>query len=220
MEPLLAFAEELERRDAGVADALAAVERLQCEVEDVRTRATATSAFLAALPAALAERAGDERAAIEARERAEAAVREAADLLARTKKDQQRVQLERELADAEADLHSAEFWVAQAREARAAAERDGAAQRAKADELAERAAELAPRVRDVAPPSGSGLPAVVDWAARARGALLLERSGLAREREEVVREASELLASVSGDPQTAVAVAGVRERVARAIGTS
>ena len=65
------------------------------------------------------------------------------------------------------------------------------------------------------PPSLDG---ALDWASRARGALLLEHSALARERDEVVREATELLASVLGDPLTATAVAGVRERLARALG--
>jgi hypothetical protein len=220
MESLLVFAEELERRDAGVADGLAEVERLQREVEDLRTQAAATRAFLAALPGALAERAADEAAAVEARDRSEAAVREAADRLERIKKEQQRMQLECELADAEADLHAAEFWLAQTREAHAATERDGSAQREKADALAEQAGLLGLRVRDVPPPSAPGLDGVLEWASRARGALLLGRWALAREREEVVREASELLASVSGDPQTVVSVAGIRGRVARAIATS
>ena len=70
-------------------------------------------------------------------------------------------------------------------------------------------------------PAGSpGLDGALEWASRARGALLLEHSKLVRERDEVVREATELLASVSGDPLTSVAVAGVRERLARALGGS
>ena len=77
--------------------------------------------------------------------------------------------------------------------------------------------ELAPRVRDV-PAASADLDGALEWAARARGALLLQRSGLARERDEVVREATELLASVLGDPLTTTAVAGVRERLARALG--
>ena len=50
------------------------------------------------------------------------------------------------------------------------------------------------------------------------GAGSIARSALARRREEVVREASELLASVLGEPLIATAVAGVRERLARALG--
>ena len=62
------------------------------------------------------------------------------------------------------------------------------------------------------------LGGAVEWASRARGALLLERSALARERDEIVREATELLAGVLGDPLTASGAAGVRERLARALG--
>jgi hypothetical protein len=52
---------------------------------------------------------------------------------------------------------------------------------------------------------------------QARGALLVEHSGLAREREAVVREASELLGSVLGDPLAATSVAGLRNRLERAL---
>ena len=160
MESLLSFAEELERRDADVAQALTGVERLQSDVEELRAHAAAAAAFLDALPAALAERAADERDAIDARDHAEQAVRAAEQLV-------ERLEAERALQQARDDLHAAEFWVAQTREAHAELERNGVA---------------------------------------------------ARERDEVVREATELLASVLGDPQTATAVAGVREQVARALG--
>ena len=63
----------------------------------------------------------------------------------------------------------------------------------------QRAVELAPRVRDV--PAGSpNLEGALEWASRARGALLLQRSALARERDEVVREATERLAHALGEP--------------------
>jgi hypothetical protein len=77
--------------------------------------------------------------------------------------------------------------------------------------------ELGSQVRDVPAPSPD-LDGALEWSSRARGALLLQRSGLARERDEVVREATELLASVLGDPLTATGVAGMRERLARALG--
>jgi len=217
VESLLSFAEELERRDADVAQALTDVERLQSEVEELRVHAAAAAAFLDALPAALAERAADERDAIGARDHAEQAVRTAEQLVERAEKKDQRLEAERALQQARDDLHAAEFWVAQSREAHAELEREGAARRVEAESLAQLAVELAPRVRNV-PASSPNLDGALEWASRARGALLLQRSGLARERDEVVREATELLASVLGDPQTATAVAGVREQVARALG--
>ena len=82
--------------------------------------------------------------------------------------------------------------------------------------LAARAAELAPLVRDVPPPS-PGLEGALAWASRARGELLLERSALATERDTLVREASELLASVLGEALTTTGVAGVRARLERAL---
>jgi hypothetical protein len=93
---------------------------------------------------------------------------------------------------------------------------DAAARRAEASRLQERAAGLAPRVRDVPPPR-EGLDGAHDWASRAWGALLLERSQLARERDAIVREASELVASVTGEPFASTAVAGVRDRLALAL---
>jgi len=219
VESLLTFAEELERRDADVAQALMGVERLQTEVEELRVHASAAGAFIDALSAALAERAADERAAIDARDEAEQAVRTAEQVVERAGKEDQRLDAERALQQARDDLHAAEFWVAQAREAHAELERDGAARRVEAESLTQRAVELGLRVRDV--PAGSpNLDGALEWASRARGALLLQHSALARERDEVVREATELLASVLGDPLTTTAVAGVRERLARALGPS
>jgi hypothetical protein len=216
-DSLLSFAEELERRDAVAAQALTGVERLEVEVEELRVLAAAADAFLDALPAALAERAADERAATDARGEAAEAVRAAEQFVERAGKEDQRLDAERALQQTRDDLHAAEFWVAETREARDKLERDGAARRVEAESLTQRAVELAPRVRDVPPPSPS-LDGALEWASRARGALLLQRSTLARERDEVVREATELLASVLGDPMTATAVAGVRERLARALG--
>jgi hypothetical protein len=219
VESLLQFAEELERRDADVAEALTGVERLQAEVEELRAHAAAAAAFLDALPAALAERAADERSAVDARDDAERIVREAEQVLERATKEDRRLEAERSLQQARDGLHAAEFWVAQARDAHAELERAGAVRRVEADGLVRRAVELAPQVRDPSAASPD-LEGALEWALRARGALLLRRSGLAREREEVVREATELLAGVLGDPLTVTAVAGVRERLARALGES
>ena len=219
MESLLSFAEELERRDADVAQALADVERLQAEVEELRVRAAATESFLAELPAALAEREAEEHAAAEARDRALGALREAEQLVERAEKEERRLQAERVLRAAQDDLHEAEFWVVQARAAHAELECEGAARRTEAEQLVRRAVDLAARVRDV-PTASPGLGGALEWASRARGALLLEHSKRVGERDEVVREATELLASVSGDPLTAVAAAGLRDRLARALAAS
>jgi small-conductance mechanosensitive channel len=213
---LLELADELERRDAALARALASVEALQSEIEDVRARTAEVAAFLASLPELMSEREADEHAAAAAREDAAAAVRAADATITGARKESARLEAERVRADAADGLASAELWLAQARRAREALAREGDARRAGAERLHAQAAELAPRVRDVPPPP-DGIDGAHTWASQARGALLLEHSNLAREREAVIREASELVASVTGDPLASAAVAGVRDRLALAL---
>ena len=216
METLLSFAEELERRDADVARALLEVERLQREVEEIRVHGTAAVTLLASLPAALAELGVDERAAGAEQLEADAAVRDAEAALQRARKEDERLAAQRSLQQAQDRIGSAERWVAQARDERARLEGEGEARRTESMLLAERAVELAPLVRDVPPPS-PGLEGMLAWASRARGELLLEHSALASERDTLVREASELLASVLGEALTTTGVAGVRDRLERAL---
>jgi chromosome segregation ATPase len=216
LETLLSFAEELERRDAGVAQALLEVERLQRQVEEIRAQGTAAVTLLASLPPALTELEADERAAAAEQLEADTAARDAEAALERARKEDERLAAERALQRAHDRAHSAERWVSQIREERARLEAEGEARRAESMLLATRAAELAPLVRDVPPPS-SGLEGALAWASRARGELLLERSALATERDTLVREASELLASVLGEALTTTGVAGVRDRLERAL---
>jgi chromosome segregation ATPase len=216
VETLLSFAEELERRDADVAQALREVERLQREVEEIRVHGTAAVTLLASLPSALAEVDVDERAAVAEQLEADAAARDADAALQRARKEAERLAAERSLQRARDRALAAERWVAQVHDERARLETEADAQRAESMLLAARAAELAPLVRDVPPPSG-GIEGALAWASRARGELLLERSTLATERDTLVREASELLASVLGEALTTTGVAGVRERLERAL---
>jgi chromosome segregation ATPase len=197
VEPLLTFADELERRDASVAAQLARVESLQAEVEEIRTHARAAVDFLASLPAALAGHARDEEQAEADRAAAQRRLGEAE----QEKDETARVLAVRRAHDAIAD---AERRVERAREHQAVLEREGAERRDEGVRLAERAGVAA-------------LDAVLPWASQRRGELVLEGSGLARERDAVVREASELLASVLGDPLAATSVAGLRARLERAL---
>ena len=217
VESTLGFAEELERRDAELARELADVERTQADVEELRTHADATRAFLDALPELIATREGDEQAADAARTDAQTQISVADDALAQARKDDQRLDAERRRQHALDALADADRWHDQAHAALEAARVEGEEQRAVAGRLAARAVELSPRVRDI-PPPGEGLAAAADWASRARGALLLEHSSLVRERETIIREANELTASVLGEPLVASAVAGLRERLALALG--
>jgi chromosome segregation ATPase len=216
VQSLVDFAEELERRDAALAQTLAEIERLQREVDELRTHAAATAERLAALPAALAAADAGERAARTAVEDARAAVRSGEAALERARRDDERLAAERDLQHARDELHAAEERAAGAVRARERLVRDGDAYRLDAERLAARAVELGGRVRDVPEPD-AGLNGAIEWALRARGALLLEQSSLVREREMMIREASELLGGVLGDPLTTTAATGIRDRLARAL---
>jgi signal transduction histidine kinase len=205
VESLLLFAEELERRDADLGGALDAIERLQREIEELRAHAAAISAFLASFPAELGSLERDERASLAARAAAEGALREV-----------EAGEDEVALVHARDALRDAERWAADAALARRRLEEDGAARRADAARLEMRAETLSVRIHDVPTPA-AGLDGALEWASLARGALLLEHSALARDRDAVVREASELLGSVLGEPLTSTAVAGVRAKLERAL---
>jgi chromosome segregation ATPase len=222
MEPLLTIADELERRDARAAEALDAVESLQREVDELRTHAASTAAFLGELPRAVAAQEEEERAAAADRAAADTSLRNAEAELARV---EERGSESAKLAGARAARHARDALdAAVLRLERAGAERerlrqDGAAREQEAARLEARAAELASRLgiaHDVAPP-GPGLDGALEWAARARGELLVAHAGLATERDKVVREASELVASVLGEPLAATSVAGLRDRLGRAL---
>jgi len=214
----LAFADELERRDAEAARALDAVERLQREVDELRTHLAAVAAFLASLTAAVEARARDEKAALAARAKAEIGLRNAETAVERAGRKDERIGAERALQEACEEVEAAGRWAAEAEDAVVQLAREADERRAEAARLEARAAELSAHVRDVPTPD-PGLDPALEWASRARGALLLEHSALAGERETLVREASELLGSVLGEPLTATAVAGVRGKLESALRT-
>jgi chromosome segregation ATPase len=216
VDSVLTFAEELERRDAEVAHALVDVERLQAEVDELRTQTTAVSGFLASLPGLVERHDADVRAAAESRDSVAELLREAEAELERAGKDDERLAAERVVQYRRDELHDADAWLLQARTAREQLDRESEQRRVEADQLAGRAAELAERVREVPSPA-PGLEGAAEWGARARGALLVRHSGLADERDKVVREATELVASVVGDPLLVTGVAGVRDRLERAL---
>jgi hypothetical protein len=206
MDSVLALADELERRDAEIARRLDAVEERQHEIDGLRGVAASVAHALELLPGQRAKQADDEAAAFEARARAVTELREAeqeSDPLA--------------VGRARITLDSAEHWVAEteAQRERLLAEELNA--RARAARTAERATELGVELPDVQTQTQAALAAVDEWASRERGALLVEHSGLARERDAVVREASELLASVLGEPLASTSVAGLRSRLERGI---
>ena len=223
MEPLLTIAEDLERRDERAAEALLEVERLQAEVDGLRAEAGTAAAFLRELPAARAALDVEERAAAEERERTAEALRAAEDALARVQErgsESARLEAARAAQHARDAVEDAKLRVARAETERARLEHEGAERGADAERLERRGAELAahPRLEhDVAAPA-TGLHGLLDWAARARGELLVSHAALATERDKIVREATELVASVLGEPLVATGAAGVRQRLERALG--
>jgi hypothetical protein len=223
VEPLLTIAEDLERRDARAAEALLEVERLQADVDELRAHAGAVAAFLRELPAEHTALEAEEQAAGGARAAAAEVLRAADDALARVQEhgnESARLEAARAAQRAGDGLEAADQRVARARVERVRLEEHGAEQGAEAERLERRGAELAvhPRLEhDVAPPA-TGLHGLLDWAARARGELIVAHAALATERDKLVREASELVASVLGDPYVSTSAAGVRERLERALG--
>jgi chromosome segregation ATPase len=159
--------------------------------------------------------------------------------LARIESEQASVESQRAVATRLAELLA---WLPQAvseneyalhqalrrRDEQAAAVRDAAddAEEAAAAALAAAEADVArleehrrafARQGDEARAELAGLGTTIEELSERRGALLVEHSNLARERDAVVREASELLGSVLGDPFAATSVAGLRERLERAL---
>jgi chromosome segregation ATPase len=177
---------ELEARDARVAAELTRVEAAQSEVDALRAQAEAAAETLAWLPQAASENAYALDQARRARDEA-AAVVDTAD-------DESR-------PAAEAALAAAERAVARLDEHRRAfAEQERETRR--------RAGELVAGVG-----GADSLDEALALLSQRRGALLVEHSQLARERDAVVREASELLALVTGDPSASTSVAGLRARL-------
>jgi hypothetical protein len=218
VEALLVFADDLERRDASAARALHEVEQLAREIDELRVEATAVAALLAALPAARAACAADERAALDERSDAAASVAGAEADVHAARRDDDRLAAERAAQLARVRLQAADLRLIRARDATAALEREGEVATRESELLAARAAALHAQVRDLAAPA-AGLEGALEWASRARGVVLLRRTALAGERELLVREANELLGSVLGEPLVATGVAGVRDRLERALGS-
>jgi hypothetical protein len=221
VEPLLQIADDLERRDEQAAKVLLEVERLQGDVEELRARAGATAEFLRTYPAAHAQLESDDQAAEDARAAAERAVADAEAEVEAARNDADRLAAERHVQQARDRVREAELWSERTRRERIRLALEADERQREAERLEARAHELAGRPHlehAVAPPAG-GLHGVLDWGARARGELLVAHAALATERDKVVREATELVASVLGEPLTATGVAGVRDRLQRALGT-
>lgn len=227
--PFLALAAELEARDERIAGEISALAALDGRVAAVKERASATGAYLERLPA---ERAHLEQALADAEE-ARCSAEEALAVAARavTRLEARRSPDEEQLASArrvEARAHDnvevTQRVLARVVTRRAVLEEDTVRVQAELPLLEAEARGLsaallaAPRVShggglDPAP----GLDGLLEWARRARAAVLVARGGLESERERTVREANELAAAALGETLGATRVAHVRERLERAL---
>jgi len=221
MDARLAFAVELEQRDATVAERIDALAASGSDVERMRRRAAELQSLLGRVPAERAHL--DDAAAESARalESANAALIEADAVLARARGDA------REAARLAASRAAAAVRAEEERQERLARRRAALEQEtgqlgAEAAGLERQAREVAARLAESARVSATaapepGLAGIVAWGARAQAAVLVARGGLESERERIVREANELAASVLGEPLYTASVALVRRRLEQAL---
>jgi hypothetical protein len=224
-DPRLRIAEELERRDERAGQALLDVERLQAEVDELDAHAAAVAAFMRTLPAAQTAVDVEQQEAAAELDRAVAALRTADEELARVQeRGSESVRLEAaRVAQHARDAHeAAELRVVRAEKERVELEQEAQERGAEAERLEHRGLELAghPRLEHDVPAPATGLHGLLDWAALAHGQLLLAHAALATEQDAIVREATELVASVLGDPLVSTGAAGLRQRLERALGDS
>jgi hypothetical protein len=209
------FAAELERRDADVAQRLDDLEARQRAVDDVRHVVSEAEDELRRLPELRREQERAEAVAFDARAQAVTALREAEETAARAR-ESDRPSAERRLDDARAALHAVELEIEHLAERRTGLQDAEIEVLTQVAAAAERAVALGARL-DVTGPAEAVIAAVGEWAAHERGTLLLDHSNLVRERDAVVREASELLGSVLGDAKALTSVAGLRARLEQAL---
>jgi hypothetical protein len=227
---LIAYAHDLEQRDADVADRIDAAGRLLRRVDDVRARAQRVRLALLVIPEEI--------------DRAEQAVREA---------EAREAEARREVVDAENELQQLQRSKRAGEDARIAADRavrragvlardaadgvtrqrervrlvlsDQVALRAEADGLAVDARTVAGEVAGLPRLSESGrtapgasLEEIEEWGARAHSAIFVVRGGLESERERIVQEASVLVASALGEQVAGASVSHVRRRLEQELG--
>jgi chromosome segregation ATPase len=208
VEGALDIVRTLAARDAALAAADEELAALEHETEAIRQRAADLEAFVGGYPAQqaeLRERQAEAQATLErcraderAAEKALARARVHGSEAERAEAERAAVRARRALAAAERALGRVERLMGELEERRAAAELALPEIEGAASTTAARLSTL-PRVAAAAAPK-TGLAGIVDWASQARAALLLARSGIEREREAVAREASEMGASLLGDP--------------------
>jgi chromosome segregation ATPase len=212
------LARELVERDDRIAAALAELRGLQAEVEELRARAQGLASFRAAYPgeqARLREAVAKARAELRVRE---GEVTAAAEELARAKEGEAQAEARRALTRVSDAAGSAQKKLTRLEDEREKLESDAARLEDDIPPLSRRATELAAQLetapRTSAPENpGPGLEAVVDWSSRTRAALFVAAASFETERDDVVREANELVAAATGDESAITSVRSAATRI-------
>ena len=227
---LIAYARDLEERDADVAARIDRIAELLRRVDDLRARAGQVRLALAVLPgdmykgesaiAAAQEREADARRdVIEAEGRVDEITR------AKRARAEAMAEAERALRRAAVALEDAVGEVARQVERLRALVSDQVALTAEAEGLAVAAQLVArevaalPRLSDSGRTRpGSSLVEIEEWGARAHSAIFVVRGGLESEREQLVHEANVLAAANLGEQGGAASVELVRRRLEMELG--
>lgn len=227
---LIAYARDLEHRDADVARRIEDAGGLLRRVDEVRARAKRVRLALGALPLEIGRA---EEALTEAQLR-EAEARRDAEAAERKLQGVQSSKRAGEDATAAAERAALRASVLASDAADSAARQqerlrflvtDQGELRAEADGLAVEARAVARDVAELPRLSESGRTApeaslgeIEEWGARAHSAIFVVRGGLETERERIVYEASALAASALGEQVAGASVALVRRRLEQEIG--
>jgi DNA repair exonuclease SbcCD ATPase subunit len=221
--------EELARADSAHSAALEELDTFLRETVSVGTRSDELARALAAAPDEW-ERLAQSLSSAEANVgefRAALALAEAELAAAEERRSTERLAAARRAHErAKDELTLAERRVTACQAAQTDHEREVDELRREVGEVEARAAALATALRGrprLAPEAGNvpapGLAGVAEWAAAARAALLVARSGITAEQEAVIRQANELASSLLGEAQAAASVAAVARRLERAGGS-
>lgn len=227
---LIAYARELEERDADVASRIDRAAELLRRVDDLRAKAGRVEQALAALPDEMSR---SEHAIATAREREAQARRDVAEAERRVEEvsrgkrasAEARAEAERALRRATVAVVDAGAAVARQEDRLQALASDEIALRAEAEGLTVGAQVVArdvvglPRLSESGrTPPGPSLAEIEEWSARTHSAIFVVRGGLEIERERLVHEANVLAAANLGEQGGAASVSLVRRRLEQELG--
>jgi chromosome segregation ATPase len=218
VDDALEYVQRLAERDEELAAEIELLAVLEADAGAIRTRSGELLAFVAALPERRRQL-GEHRAAAQAEldQRRQSLTDAEAELAqAQHRGSEERItSARRALTRAEDSLAAGEARLGRVNAEADELEANALAAERELPELAARAAEVAGRLRSAPRVSEAIEPGddLDDWGGRVRAALFVARTGLEREREEIVREVVELGTAALGEPVYGSTVAAVRQRL-------